>query len=458
MVPGTHSSRRAVLGGIGTLLIGGCLDRTRRSTEADDWRMYGRDPGRTRYVPDVEVPDAEPEIAWDRSVGASGWRPPIVADATVYCQYANGLFVIDPTTGEGTLLNTYGAFGRGTGPMAFAPTEIYRDGALVVPYGGAIAGYAADPEGWPDEVSGFGGELLRWWSDGEHVGTGGAGIALRSGESRSIASPLVTDGTLVTVHHFSDSVSAVRPDDGNPRWRYALEDAIPDDWDYDLHPIGHVVDETTGTVVVKGRLFGTPYLIGLDLADGDLEWTVDERETDAEFNEREDSLLAREGVVYTVGQTEDRDRRILEVDAETGERGWDRTLDRSDHVGLAADERRLYHVGTVARDGIDPLAVTALDLDDGSVRWEVIFDGDSFATTSFSFQPPTVAGDSLLVPGDDGLHALDCETGDLLWTFTEMVGTSGGSEKEREALTPPVVTNDRIVLGTTLALYGLDIS
>ncbi|SDQ34609.1 outer membrane protein assembly factor BamB family protein [Natronobacterium texcoconense] len=458
MVPGTHSSRRAVLGGISTLLVGGCLGRSPPSSGTDDWRMYGRDPGRTRYVSDVEIPETEPEIAWERSVGASGWRPPIVVGETVYCQYANGLFVLEATTGEGPLARTSGAFGRGTGPMVFASTEIYRDGTLVVPYGEAIAGYTGAPGRWPDRVSGFGSELLRWWSDGEHVGTGGAGIALRSGESRSIASPLVTDGALVTVHSFSDSVSAVRPDDGNPRWRYALEDAIPDDWDYGLFSIGHVVDETTGTVVVKGRLFGTPYLIGLDLADGELEWTVDERETSAELNEREDSLLAREGVVYTVGQTEDRDRRILEIDAETGERGWNRALDRSDHVGLAADERTLYHVGTVARDGTDPLAVTALDLDDGSVRWEVIFDGDSFATTSFSFQPPTVAGDSLLVPGDDGLHALDCESGDLLWTFTEMVGTSGGSETEREALTPAVVTNDRIVLGTTLALYGLDIS
>ncbi|QFU83187.1 outer membrane protein assembly factor BamB family protein [Natronorubrum aibiense] len=458
MVTGTHSSRRAVLGGIGTLFVGGCLGRANPSSGANDWRMYGRDPGRTRYVSGVEVPEDEPEIAWERSVGASGWRPPIVAGETVYCQYANGLFVLDLATGEGTLARTTGAFGRGTGPMAFASTEIYRDGVLVVPYGEAIAGYAAAPEGWPDEVSGFGDELLRWWSDGERVGTDGAGIASRSVESRSLASPVVADGTLVTVHSFSDSVSAVRPDDGNPRWRYPLEDAIPDDWDYGLFSIGHVVDETTGTVVVKGRLFGTPYLVGLDLADGDLEWTVDERETGAEFNEREDSLLAREGVVYTVGQTEDRDRRILEIDAETGERGWDRALDRSDHIGLAVDDRTLYHVGTVARDGSDPLTVTALDLDDGSVRWEAIFDGGSVATPSISLQPPTVAGDSLLVPGDDGLHALDCETGDLLWTFTEMVGTSGGSETEREALTPAVVANDRIILGTTLALYGLDIS
>ncbi|WP_239639478.1 outer membrane protein assembly factor BamB family protein [Halobiforma nitratireducens] len=298
----------------------------------------------------------------------------------------------------------------------------------------------------------------RW--RGTHVPFTGATIS---------ASPIPIGGDLVAVNALTGAVSTVRADDGNPRWQYVLEHAVPDDWEYGLEPIEHVVDEASETVAVEGRLFAAPYLVGLDLETGSLEWTVDGRESDLRSTEPGDGLLARDGTVYAVTETEDRDLHVRSIDAATGERGWERTLSRSGsgHAGFAADERALYHVGSLDRSGTDPIAVTALALEDGHVRWTETFDdgpitesGPESATGSIASihrQPPTVAGDAVLVPSDRGLHALEKTSGDHLWTFTELVGTSGGSEVPREATTPPVVVGDRVVIGTTLAVYGLDL-
>lgn len=446
--------RRTVLAGVGTVLGAGCLgaDRTPAATEID-WRMYGRDPGRTRFVPDADLPRDGVEIVWSHSVGASGWRPPVVANGTVYCQYANGLFVVDAKTGDGDASNTYGGFGRGVGPMAFASTTVYRDGVLLVPYGDVIAGYAADPDGWPESVSGLGEGRARWWIDDEGVSTSPPG-GIGSGTARR-ATPVVTDEGIVSLHP-QGTVSAVAADDGGENWRYGLADANPDD-EYSIVPVGHVVDAATGTVVVKGRVLGRPVLVGLDLADGTRKWTVDEERTTEWQVETQDSLSAADGAVYTVGWTNsNRTLRIRELDAATGERGWSRTLERSSHVGLAVDETSVYHVGTIEADeGSDPIGIAVLNREDGSVRWTETVDDTAGSALTAGGAPPTVAGDLLLVPGGEGLHALATADGERLWTFTETVGTSGGSETERAALTPAVVAGNRIVIGTTLMLYGL---
>lgn len=446
--------RRTVLAGVGTLLGAGCLgtDRTPTATEAD-WRMYGRDPGRTRFVPDADLPRDGVEIAWSRSVGASGWLPPVVANGTVYCQYVNGLFVVDAETGDGDLSNTYGGFGRGAGPMAFAPTTVYRDGALLVPYGDVIAGYAAEPDGWPESVSRLGEGRARWWIDDEGVSTSPP-VGIGS-DAAWLGAPVVADGTVVSLHP-RGTVSAVASDDGGEHWRYGLAAANPDD-EYSLVPVGHVVDTATGTVVVKGRVLGGPVLVGLDLANGTRKWTVDEGRTNGWQVVDRDSLSAADEAVYTVGWTDSRRTlRLRELDAATGERGWTRTLERGSHVGLAVDETTVYHVGTIEADeGSDPLGIAALDREDGSVRWTETVDDTAGSVLTEGGAPPTVAGDLLLVPGGEGLHALATADGERLWTFTETVGTSGGGETERAALTPAVVTGDRIVIGTTLMLYGL---
>ncbi|WP_226041266.1 PQQ-binding-like beta-propeller repeat protein [Natrinema sp. DC36] len=451
-----RSRRRTVLAGVGTLLGAGCLgaDRTPAATEAD-WRMYGRDPGRTRFVPDADLPRDGVEIAWSRSVSASGWLPPVVANGAVYCQYTNGLFVVDAETGDGDVSDTHGGFGRGVGPMAFASTTVYRDGVLLVPYGDVIAGYAAKPDGWPESVSGLGEGRARWWIDDEGSSTappGGLGS-----EVAWLGAPVVADGAVVSLHP-RGTVSAVAADDGSEHWRYRIAAANPDD-EYSLVPVGHVVDAATGTVVVKGRVLGGPVLVGLDLADGTREWTVGEGRTLEWRVEAGDSMAARDGAVYTVGRTESNSRRavrIRELDASSGNRSWTQLLERDSHAGLAVDETTVYHVGTIEADeGSDPIGVAALDRGDGSVRWTETVDDTPGHSLSGGGLPPTVAGDLLLVPGGKGLHALATADGGRLWTFTETVGTAGGSETERAGLTPAVVAGDRIVIGTTLTLYGL---
>lgn len=454
--------RRTVLAGVGTLLGAGCLgaDRTPAATEAD-WRMYGRDPGRTRFVPDADLPRDGVEIAWSRPVSASGWLPPVVANGTVYCQYANGLFVVDAETGDGDVANTYGVFGQGAGPMAFASTRVYRDGVLLVPYGDVIAGYAAGPDGWPESVSGFGEGQARWWIDDEGVSTappGGLGS-----EAAWLGSPVVADGVVVSLHP-RGTVSAVAPDDGGERWRVDLAASHLGHGDgYDVSLIGHVVDATTETVVVSGRrreaesLVTSPLLAALDLGDGSLEWVAEEGPSEQRTVQRDDGLAAADGAIYVVDWLDSgSELRLCEHDATTGDRTWSRSLERTAHVGLAVDETTVYHVSVIdADEGSDPLSIAALEREDGDVRWTETIDDTAGSTLADGGPPPTVAGDLLLVPGGDGLHALSTADGERRWTFTETVGTSGGGETEREGLTPAVVAGDRIVIGTTLMLYGL---
>ncbi|RQG92557.1 outer membrane protein assembly factor BamB family protein [Natrarchaeobius chitinivorans] len=464
MTRAPHLDRRAVLATAGSILLAGCLGSGRPPSllEADptpatreaDWRMYGRDPGRSRFVPDASLPRDGVDVAWQRSTGASGWLPPIVATGTVYCQYANGLFVLDVETGEGSLAKTHGGFGRGTGPMAFGSTELYRDGVLIVPYGDPVGGYAADPDGWPAEVDGLGERRSRWWTDGETATPEFPGGS--AADFPWLASPVVADGSVVSVHPTAGIVSAVDGNDGSPRWRYELENADLDA-QYPFTPLGHVVDTASGTVVVMGRIAGRPAYVGIDLADGSLEWTDGEDTASERAVDEQDSLSARDGSVYSVDRAASgRELRVLEVDAATGDRGWERPLARTGHVGIAVDETTVFHVGLEADGGSDPFAVTALSRTDGTVYWETTVDDSPGNVWSAHAPPPTVAGEHLLVPGGLGLHAFDRRSGDHLWTFTETVGTSGGGETERAGLTPAVVSDDRIVLGTTVMLYCLE--
>ncbi|ELZ00424.1 outer membrane protein assembly factor BamB family protein [Natrialba asiatica] len=458
-------SRRAVLAGVGSLLGAGCLGAERTPGTSDtDWRMYGCDPGRTRFVPNASLPRDGVDIAWERSVSASGWYPPVVANETVYCQYSNGLFVLDAATGEGTRASTYGPFGRDISPMAFASTELYRDGVLVVPYGTVIGGYAAGRDGWPDSVSGIGEERARWWLDGDS--TSASRLPLRASDGEWLGSPLTVDGTLVSLHPRSATLSASDSDDGSNRWRFDLETVAADG--YVASPVGHVVDTTTGTVVVKLRTrreesaIAVPLLVGISSENGSLEWRTTTGEVSSgDTNpgvEPADSLTTRDGTVYTIDwDTSSRALRLRELDAATGELGWTKSLDRSEHIGVAVDEARLYHVGLVDREGApETFRIVALDRNSGSRRWVETIDGAPVVPRLPYGAPPTVADEHLLVPGRRGLHALDRGTGETLWTFTEMAPTSGGGSVERSGMTPAVVTDDRIVIGTTLMLYGLE--
>ncbi|AEH38330.1 outer membrane protein assembly factor BamB family protein [Halopiger xanaduensis] len=471
--------RREAIAAAGTLLAAGCLGAGRRGPgdgdrgylgadptppERDgDWRMYGRDPGRTRHVPDADLPRDGVDVAWERSVSADGWLPPVVANGTVYCQYTNGLFVLDVESGDGKEVRTYGGFGRGAGPMAFASTTLYRDGALLVPYGRAVAGYAAAPDGWPDEVSGRGKRRARWWFDGDRADSRPPGG--HSPPSWS-ATPVVHDGAVITLHP-RGIVAAVSPDDGTPRWRYAFADADRDDL-RSFDPFEYVVDPASATVVVYGRVGWTPTLVGLDLTTGSLEWldaangSPEAESTDHGVPELRleeyDRLAAADRSVYVTDWTDWSPLRLREVNAASGDDSWSRSLERESHVGLAVDGTTVYHLGTVETDDRgERAAVAAVDREDGTVRWEVVLDDDPGGGVWATNQPsPTVAGDQLLVPAGKGLHALERTSGERLWTFTETVPTAGGSEDERAGITPAVVSNDRIVLGATLRLYGLE--
>ncbi len=175
-----------------------------------------------------------------------------------------------------------------------------------------------------------------------------------------------------------------------------------------------------------------------------------------EFAEETDSLAARDGSVYTVDWTDSsRELRILEIDAETGERGWSLSLDRSAHVGIAVDESTLYHVGLEAESGMDPSAIAAVSLED-----ERPLGADDRRLAGKRLEPADATADGCRrTPSRPRWPRIARpRAGDRRLTVDVHRGGRDlrRGETERAGLTPAVVSGDRIVLGTTLVLYGLE--
>lgn len=431
-----------MLAGAGSILGAGCLDADLAPPLSEDaWTMYGRDPGRTRHAPDADVPTDGVSVRWKRKTGAGGWRPPVVTDDALYCKYSNALFVLDPDSGDGREVGTYGGFG-GDGPMAFGRTEAYRDGALLVPYGGDVAGYVADPDSWPKELQNDGRDRLRWISgDGRTEPPVGA---LPS--DSTVTGPVVVEGTVVFEDRFDDGIRAVDVDDGRTVWEYALRD----DEELSVRPTALAVDLTTGTVVTDARSAVAEWrTVGIDLETGSRRWV--------QTHDGYDRTLAADGgrVFAASPSPDDAPVELSAIDAPTGAAAWNRTVDADEPLGLAVDETRCYHAGRV--DGDPPtLRVMAVSRDDGTTVWTVDLGDASHGLRGADVFPPTVAGPLVIVPEADRVTALYRDTGERAWTFSDTVPTSGGGTSPRRPTTPPVVAHDRIYLAATLALYALD--
>lgn len=205
-----------------------------------------------------------------------------------------------------------------------------------------------------------------------------------------------------------ETVSAVDRTDGTTRWTAESGDT----W----NGVGVVLN---GTLVVA---VGGVATMAFATEDGTGRWSVEERYLGVGTGSSTDAP-----VVATVAERSDTPT-IRGRSLDTGNERW--------HHDPTADGTFVVAGGTTAGSTVYVVEfdgfVLALDAVDGSVRWSRRF-GESTRSA------PVVAGDSLLVPGEETLYALDRATGETRWT-----ASGGGGIDRVEA------QGDRVVVGTRL--------
>lgn len=447
-VPSSTLTRRHLLGSVAATALGGCLG-TRRTPalDADDWPLLGGDPGRTGYAPEATPPRSTPGVAWEKTPDPATPRSPIVADGTLYYQTSDELFVLDPRTGDGRQVDTFGAF-EGTGAPAFVPTEPYSDGAYLVPYGREIAAYPADPETWPGSIPDDGRRRMRWSSLGDGVAVDDHPVD-RMGMLTT--HPIPVDGRIVfRTGVREDRVTVVDADDGSPVWEAPVGRGVGESIRGVLRGAVTAVDTDRGVVVCLVPTADGGGVTGRRLTDGRHEWHW-------RHDAVPDTLAVDDGLaVVAAADAADEGSTLVGLSTRDGTPRWTTPVAAAERFGVALDGTRCYLLGSTAADGDGAVSVTAVDREDGTVAWEREVGVASTLGFGRPTQHPTVGGDVLLVPGGEALHAFDRATGEHLWRFARTVGTSGGSRSARRPTTPVVPVGDRLVVAMTLALYGLE--
>lgn len=456
-LPSRGVTRRGLLATGGAILAGGCVSAERTPEPGPhDWPLAGGDPGRTGFAPDASPPRSEPDVAWERTPDPASGRSPIVADGTLYYQTGDELYVLDPASGDGSEVGTYGAF-EGTGSPSFAPSETYRDGMYLVPYGGEVAGYPAAPDTWPESIPDDGRQRMRWSSTADGPAVGAHPLTRTR---RPDAQPIPVDGHVVftTRRQRADQLTVLDVDDGSTRWSRSIGRSFEDLNEYGIRSERTVVDPDRQTIVTAFR-FGAGFPGGLEarrLGDGGLEWN-------ATIGDAGPAVAVSGDAVFTSVKRIDSDTvTLVALSVDDGSIRWTTSMPDVSRHGIAVDDSHCYHTGVVPPDDPDaddedgPLRVTAVNRSNGRVSWERTVGSGSSWGFGVANQTPTVGGDVVLAPAGEAIYAFDRDTGERLWQFSRTVPTSGGSRSPRRPMAPVIPVDDQLVVAMTLALYGLE--
>lgn len=413
------TSRRTVLTGLVAGLTG-CS--ALRPAEDDppgpaDWPVQGGSPAGTYHKPDADVPTDSVRTAWKRQVeapfGLFEYAEPTLYDGTLYC---NRDRLRCYSADDGSLRQEVGS------PMTAPPTvvtgSVYRNASLVGPrttgetmLGSRQALQAVNPA--PGVTS-----RLRWrypqqpgtlspWGDtpnapvpvGDHLLVGGRWTDADDEHHAGLLALSASDGEVVWryTHGGDDDLAAPfgRPAvrdgvayacsvrgrchaidvrDGSRQW---TQDA-PQGGGLSIRPMA-----ATDRAVVVGD---EGVLWGLNPGTGRVEW---ERREPGWLDTDTYLLTASEDTVVVHWEREET-RRLLALDAATGDLRWDADVEYPEGQPVVAD-------GTVfSPEGDDLLA---RDLRDGTERWR--------HTPEFSPGTPVVGDGRLYVHCYEGLYALE---------------------------------------------------
>jgi outer membrane protein assembly factor BamB len=142
--------------------------------------------------------------------------------------------------------------------------------------------------------------------------------------------------------------------------------------------------------------------------------------------------LVADGVLYSGGS----DGSLYALDAGTGEVLWSAG-------GFEIIETATAIAGDVIIGGGGNNLVRALDRRDGHPLW-------SFRATTFVFAAPLIVGDRIFIATYDKLHALDLQTGELLW--------EADTGDEMAFVSAPAFAGDTIFVASGPRLLAFDAS
>lgn len=369
LTPGVTRSRRSLLAALGVggaAALTGCwgrvpvLDRVTPTCESRDapWPVAGRTPARTGHAPGTTPPAAPTPDRLLRHDGRLPPSTPVVGAERLFATTPSRLVAVDPA--DGTV-----AWER-------EPRGSYDPGAAPTLACGTVV--ASDSEGLAafDVADGS----RRWWRRRDADGRDPGGPAAAAGVV------YVPEGERTAAH---DAAS------GERLWTGGAGGAVAVDAD-----AGRVYTTDGGASAGEVTALST---------DGEVVWSTP---GPAHLGRP----VAAGDRVHALGEGE-----LLALDAADGSVAWRRDGPRGRGGGLAVADGRVYAAaggGTVAvaRDAAtgDPVGVA----DGGETPWRARTGGGAAA--------PVVAGDAVLVPGANGLSAVDARTGERRWRVARIGG------------------------------------
>lgn len=373
------TSRRTALrlaGGIAAASLAGCLGSADDEIGShDDWRSLGHNDGNTGVTP-ADGP-GDPDGLWQVDTSPIGTSP-VVADDIVYAGTADGtLYALDLETGDE--LWTYVV----DDGVYYPPTV---DGETVyVAAEDAIHAITTDgDEEWVVDLEGdVSAASACTVSDGRvHVSTSGrlltlaadSGDELWRGQGNGLDStPAVVDGTVYAagdIDEFDEDgewegadtgVVALEADSGDERWQYTGQDS-----EEQVPPPLHGPSIGDDRVYLGTSGAESDRLVALDRSTGDEQWraSLSGYVTHPPVVGEETIYVAvtPTWTAIRLDQLEDADpASVVAIDAETGERQWQRDVDTAS-AALGMGSETIY---CRTLDGL-----VALDPESGDPRWQ----------------------------------------------------------------------------------------
>jgi len=373
------------------------------AVDTDDWPMVGRDPANTGHSPHATVPD-DVRVAWRRT-DFGAYYSPVVFDGRVYVGRFDGISAFDAATGE----RLFGLDDRVHGAPAVALTDAYVDPSLVATGRLGLLG-----------LSGGGGVRLpdgsaRWgtrWTLSDPNEDELSALFFRPQTGRPSAAVVADGKTFVVDSGAPGRIAQVDAGSGTLDWTLARED--------NGFRLPAVAEGVAYAVAWPDRM------VALE-RDGTICWEVPFESHIA------NRPAVADGAVVVPGAD-----RVVAFETDDGSERWSRPADSF----AAFDETAPAVTGDTAyvpTSSNDTPRTEALDLATGERRWS--------APHGCSEASPVVAGDTVLVPADDALYALDSRDGSERWSFEP---TYPGS------LTTPAVSAGRVYVSTHSSVYALE--
>jgi outer membrane protein assembly factor BamB len=361
--------------------------------------MDRRGPSRTGYAPEQHGPDSNAEIRWQRAISHRNeeWRAVVGTDETIFAATDRRLFAFDGVTGATQWeQNAFGSFGVRGESLSL------RDSDLVLGNGRIFVN---------SETRLFAVDATTGTAEWEYKTNSSIDRLLRVGNTIYLSS-LIGEG---------DRLAAIDGTSGLERWT--------SDADAGLVPWAGTAEFVVGPVFGESRHpIDTPIRLGaIETATGELAWTTELR-TDDFFHPT--VCIADDTVIHAAGT-------VSALDLDDGTVRWTHELDASEPEILPVTDGETVYL-TIS----DSRRVVALDATTGDRRWV------TEAGNALTNDAPVLATDHLYVSREDYVVAVDRDSGERRFR-------RGFDESGAAVSNPLALVNDTLYLGRGKTIYAL---